>query len=561
MAAERLAALFLAGCVWHARALRTLGLEERQALSGVNGPDIVPDEELKYPDCAGVECVERYVKLEDNAYSWHRLNASFFGKNRENTSNWTAILINMTSQKWMTEADTDHPIWWHFLAIITPSNLGELGTNTTDWATLLVGFLDPKAGVVDENAVDLRAAGDMAMATGTQTAVLFRVPNSPVAFANDPVHAEKNEEEMKAWSWMSISDHPERPEYAIEVPMTKAIVKAMDTVQQAASGAIRRFVVTGFSKRGLATWLVGAIDKRVKAIMAGSHMLAIRDHGPQAHMSYGHMPLAAEAYAKLPHRMDLHPDEPSGKSLYGIIDPASNTAASDVYMSRLAGLQKLIMEPGNDDFAIVDNSKNWLHKIRGQKTYVIGPNLRHVMGYRWDNFLVPAIAFLQGVILKQTIPEISWSVDNVTGAIHVRQESDHVPVRVKLWTAETCPAMKRRDFRKVTADNEDVCKACGGKYHEEVKVCENRHAEWHSQDLAPEAGKNGTSGLVWRAAINAPPEGWRAGFIEMVYRGPRRQEPYIMTTQVSVMPKEYPFPECLGDDCKKESHVLVLVQK
>jgi PhoPQ-activated pathogenicity-related protein len=49
-------------------------------------------------------------------------------------------------------------------------------------------------------------------------------------------------------------------------PMTKAAVRAMDALQSV-DGGLRRFVVTGASKRGWTTWLTGAFDERVAGIV------------------------------------------------------------------------------------------------------------------------------------------------------------------------------------------------------------------------------------------------------------------------------------------------------
>src|SRR5581483_12389999 len=53
-------------------------------------------------------------------------------------------------------------------------------------------------------------------------------------------------------------------------PMVKSLVRAMDALQEFAKQElkveIRRFIVSGGSKRGWTTWLTGATDPRVTAI-------------------------------------------------------------------------------------------------------------------------------------------------------------------------------------------------------------------------------------------------------------------------------------------------------
>jgi PhoPQ-activated pathogenicity-related protein len=52
--------------------------------------------------------------------------------------------------------------------------------------------------------------------------------------------------------------------------MVKGVIKAMDVLQSFGrkewSTSIDKFVVAGQSKRGWATWLTAAVDKRVAAI-------------------------------------------------------------------------------------------------------------------------------------------------------------------------------------------------------------------------------------------------------------------------------------------------------
>ena len=63
------------------------------------------------------------------------------------------------------------------------------------------------------------------------------------------------------------------------LPMTNAVVAAMDVVQEVIKEnnptAIQHFVVGGASKRGWTTWITGAVDKRVVAIVpvSGSRLM------------------------------------------------------------------------------------------------------------------------------------------------------------------------------------------------------------------------------------------------------------------------------------------------
>merc|ERR1719275_365708 len=66
--------------------------------------------------------------------------------------------------------------------------------------------------------------------------------------------------------------HSDMPEWPVEMPMQRAIVRAMDTLvsftaKAVANGSlshgIERFALAGCSKRGTATWGATAVDTRV----------------------------------------------------------------------------------------------------------------------------------------------------------------------------------------------------------------------------------------------------------------------------------------------------------
>ena len=89
---------------------------------------------------------------------------------------------------------------------------------------------------------------------------------------------------MKFWKigftwWKWIQDPNLNPEWLVHLPMTKASIRAMDTVtnyltSDSAPQEIidlnanpKQFIVAGASKRGWTTWIVGSVDPRVMAIV------------------------------------------------------------------------------------------------------------------------------------------------------------------------------------------------------------------------------------------------------------------------------------------------------
>ena len=108
--------------------------------------------------------------------------------------------------------------------------------------------------------------------------VLFQVPNQPVQFAVDIPHpkmlypnASREEDGIIAYTWNHfIFGDPEHShaEWALRLPMTKSVSKAMDAVaefvanERPSVGNVDKFVVGGASKRGWTTWTTGLVESR-----------------------------------------------------------------------------------------------------------------------------------------------------------------------------------------------------------------------------------------------------------------------------------------------------------
>jgi PhoPQ-activated pathogenicity-related protein len=98
---------------------------------------------------------------------------------------------------------------------------------------------------------------------------LNQVPNQPTEFLADPKHQKRYEDAVIAWTWKTFVENPDDPSILLRLPMTKAVVKAMDTAVDFAAKTkianIQTFLVAGASKRGWTTWTTAAVDKRVFA--------------------------------------------------------------------------------------------------------------------------------------------------------------------------------------------------------------------------------------------------------------------------------------------------------
>ena len=132
----------------------------------------------------------------------------------------TATLIDMTSQRWLTEQEVERPLWTHWITVVRPAGV------SSDIGLLFItgGSLgSPAAGGADRLARRHGARhrhGD---------AELRLVPNQPVVFKDDPEHKPRTEDDFIAYTWNHfIQTGDDR--WPARLPMTKSAVRAMDAV-------------------------------------------------------------------------------------------------------------------------------------------------------------------------------------------------------------------------------------------------------------------------------------------------------------------------------------------
>ena len=108
-------------------------------------------------------------------------------------------------------------------------------------------------------------------------AELGMVPNQPLIFHGDG--QPRYEDDLIAYAWVQYLETGD-PKWLPRNAMVKSAVRAMDVVSQfmqthrEGRHLVNRFVVGGGSKRGWTTWLTGAMDDRVIAIVPIVHRRA-----------------------------------------------------------------------------------------------------------------------------------------------------------------------------------------------------------------------------------------------------------------------------------------------
>ncbi|KAH9499584.1 hypothetical protein Btru_074198 [Bulinus truncatus] len=455
--------------------------------------------------------LDDYVNTFDPNYSYTLLS-------KTEGFDYTLHVLNMTSQKWLTEKVTKKPIWWHYLTIIVPRNLVyndtgfmwiDQGHNTDKPPTIADDFI---AGITIL-AVNIRAV----------CATIKQIPNQPTVFWADPNLENRTEDSVIAWTWREFLLNGSNPEILLRLPMTKAVVRGFDTVADymklTASMNIKKFVVAGASKRGWTTWTTAAVDKRVIGMVpCVMDLLSFQKNLHHHYRSLGGWTFAFGPYYKLNITRNL--DSPNIPKMQAVIDPIT-------YNNRYT-MPKMIVSTGGDEFFIPDDSHYYYDQLQGPKFLRILPNAEHSMVGHLMNLLLAVQGFFLNIVEKAPFPEIKWvrSQNSTHGQIVVT--STIPPKEVTVFHAQTLDD-KRRDFRLFTANP----KTGDALIHPVI---------WFSRSPTK------ISDTQYVAVLEKPAMGWAAFFIELKFPG-QKGSTMDFTTEVNIVPDTFPFPDCSGTSC------------
>src|SRR5262245_31396942 len=276
-----------------------------------------------------------------------------------------------------------------------------------------------------------------ALESNSVVAELGQVPNQPLFFT-DSKDKRRSEDDLIAYSRVKHFTTKD-DEWLVRLAMVKSGVKAMDAIQEfLASDAggkfkVDQFVVSGGSKRGWTTWLVGAVDGRVIAIMPtvidALNSEAITRHHFEA---YGFFSTALNDYVNhglFPHKIGT----PEYQAALAIEDPYN-------YRTRdRLRIPKYLINASGDQFFLPDNSQFYYDDLPEEKHLRYVPNAKHSL--EGSDARESLQAFYQAILDGQPRPRFSWKKGS-DGSLRVTVESK--PSRATLWQATNPDA---RDFR------------------------------------------------------------------------------------------------------------------
>jgi len=395
--------------------------------------------------------------------------------------------VDLKSQTWRDPKEVDRTLWEHWLTIVKPD-----GVQNKTALLWIAGGKNGDDAPQSPNADIVR----MAVASKTVVAELKQIPNQPLMFFQDG--KQRKEDDLIAYTWVKFMKTSD-PTWTARMPMVKSAVRAMDTIQavlatpEAGKTKIDRFVVTGGSKRGWTTWLTGAVDKRVVAIIPiVIDVLNVRASMQHHHDAYGFWAPSVGDYVH--HNVMAMNDSQEYIDLLKVEDPYS-------YIDRLT-MPKYVVNAAGDQFFLPDSSKFYFDKLKGEKYLRYVPNANHSLD--GSDARQSILTFYEAVADNKPRPKFDWKFAE-DGSIHVTTVDK--PKEVKLWQA-TNP--KARDFR---------LESLGPKYE--------------SSTLEPAA--DGT----YTARIEKPAEGWTAFFVELTFES-GYAFPFKFTTAVRVTPDVLP---------------------
>ncbi|MGC4047545.1 MAG: PhoPQ-activated protein PqaA family protein [Armatimonas sp.] len=390
-----------------------------------------------------------FLKKPEPEFKWEK-------KAEKKVMGGTLHDLFFTSQVWQGRP------WTHRLQLFIPEK-----NDYPDFCTLLN---TGGGGSQAEETMGMLGAGQL----GGAFAILYHIPNQPLYGLT--------EDALIVYTWQKYLETGDTS-WPLHFPMAKAVLKAMD-VLQAAQPSLKRFLITGASKRGWTTWLAGASrDKRIVGIapMVIDILNVAKQTAHQLEM-YGKPSEQVADYTAV--GMDKILATPRGQELLKLEDPYS-------YRDRLT-LPKLIILGTNDRYWSQDALNLYWKDLRGPKWVLYTPNSGHGLEDRARVFATLS-AFGRMLASRKRWPKQYW----VYTPNYLKIDSDMPLESARIFTC--------------TSDTTDF-----------------RDSKWTSIEKE----------VLYRrqvgTAIDSPHRGYAATFLEVTYElEPGRK--FTLSTQISIL--------------------------
>ncbi|RMZ97242.1 autocrine proliferation repressor A-like [Brachionus plicatilis] len=472
--------------------------------------------------------LDDYVNEPDDNYKYEILKMVEF-------VDYKLYYINMTSQKWQNESIVDRPIWWHWMSVSVPNKI-----TRPDASFIFIGGNNNNDDFPDPDDTEIRLTSVYAVTTGTIATHLRNIPNQPLVFKDDPEKKHRTEDAIIAWTWKKFLSDTSNPSILLRLPMTKAVIRAMDTIEHFARtnnfGQVKKFMLAGESKRGWTTWTSAAVDtKRVfSAVPIVMDILNMNTNLHKNFRSLGGWTFAFSPYYEL--NITKYVDSREIFELQKIVDPIS-------YLDRYKETNILVMTTSGDEFFLPENTNSyWDNLVAATDGKVLLrrlPNAEHEIYEHAISEFASLRSFFLSTYEKSLLPKVKWIMPNNSthGIIRARIDvtsGSPKPYIVKCYYANTL-GNTRRDFRLVIADPNDSSKEIP---HPVV---------WFSTDKNILTNET-KSEIFYEIAFKKPYSGWLGFFLQFNFKG-LDYSVNVVTTETNIVPETFPFDDCSRESC------------
>ena len=441
-----------------------------------------PEQKTPPPDTSFP--LKTYVETEDEAFRYEIIETV-------QGESWTEYRVYMVSGSWLTSIDVDETEWWHWLTMVVPDEIRE-----TESLMHIGGGWRGDTIPIAANEEMIQAA----ITTGSVVSHLSNVPFQAIDFKGDTVDG-VFEDDLIAFAWLQFMEggatedlHKWLPRF----PMTRAVVRAMDVVQEICESKLQPvdvFFVSGASKRGWTTWNVAAVDERVMGIApVVIDLLNIVPSFQHHWQCYGEWAPAIDPYVNLGIMNWMETDE--FLAMLKLVEPYQ-------FLERLT-MSKLLINATCDEFFVTDSWKFYWNDLQGENYLQYVPNVGHGLhgSYLPENL----VSFYHSTITDSEIPDFNWCISNDTIYAEVDPASNY---QIRLWEAINESA---RDFKLYVVGEE----------------------AWQMEAL--EINENGTYAIP----VDAPESGYKGALVEVIFN-PDSEFPLTLTTGTVITPDSYPF--------------------
>jgi PhoPQ-activated pathogenicity-related protein len=353
--------------------------------------------------------LQDYVAAKDDAFAWEIVKT-------ERSNGFLMYDIDLTTQVWQGIT------WKHALTVFVPPDVQHN-------ETVLLFIMGGRSGD-RPNDGELAMGHTLATAARMPVAFLHQVPNQPLL-------GDRKEDDLISETFLRCLDTKDAS-WPLLFPMVKSAVRAMDALQEIAvqkhESKVKRFVVTGASKRGWTTWLAAVADSRIAGIapivIDTLNLRSQMRHQKDTWGAYSEQ-IADYSTKGLIDIMEEQPEIP----LWRWVDPYT-------YRNTLA-LPKLIINGTNDRYWVIDAMNLYWDDLIGEKHVLYVPNAGHSLDGGREAALTTLAVFAQHTATQTPMPDFSWKHDDDGGRMRLVVWSTQQPTVVRLWSAHS----EDRDFR------------------------------------------------------------------------------------------------------------------